>query len=332
MKRILFALAVVLVAASAFAADVADRDVLITTDGTVYSIAAERSNDGLSASLLLTVQSGGKSAQSVIPESASGLNGLPTLAFDSDSKTLFVVWMRQPNTASSELLVARYNPSTAKWDQATVIDSGPVVRSNVTIRFTRQVQMLQRDGTYADTAALILHAAWWQKGPWGESPMYAVMPLNGGFLADPDIHDLTEFVAARDVAKVVSSDFMRHVALLAGPTSNSVDAIFADSQTNSFYRMTLRPIADTRVHITVGEKGPRLGGPHSLSFDWSGRTGTIGSGDGNTVIFTNTTDDKVSWVTLRNGVWLPVQSLTLSDKVTVNTAMSALAKMAASSE
>ena len=124
MKRILFALAVVLVAASAFAADVADRDVLITTDGTVYSIAAERSNDGLSASLLLTVQSGGKSAQSVIPESASGLNGRPTLAFDSDSKTLFVVWMRQPNTASSELLVARYNPSTAKWDQATVIDSG----------------------------------------------------------------------------------------------------------------------------------------------------------------------------------------------------------------
>jgi hypothetical protein len=333
MKRLLLAVAIALIAASALAADVADRDVLITADGTVFAIAAERSEDGLAASLSLTVQSGGKSAQSTLPESTSGLNGLPTLAYDSDSKTLFVVWMRQPNTTSSELLVNSYNPANGKWNQATVIDAGPVVRSNVTIRFTRQVQMLQRDGaTYADTSALILHAAWWQKGPWGESAFYAVMPLSASFPSTPDIHDLTEFVTAREIPQPATSDFMRHVALLAGPTSNAVDAIFSDSHTNSFYRMTLRPIADGRVHITVGVKGPHLGGPHSLAFDWSGRTGTIASGDGNTVIFTSTTDDKVSWVTLRNGEWLPVQSLSLSDKVTVNTAMAALARLAASSE
>jgi hypothetical protein len=328
MKRFLVAAAIVLVAVSAFAGDAADRDVLITSDGSVYSIVTHQSEDGLSTWLQMTAQSGDKTTELVIPESARGVNGLPTLAFDSDTKTLYVVWMRQPNSTTNELLVTNYNTVTGKFDQATIIDSGPVVRSNVTIRFTRQIQMEQRDGTIADTPALILHAAWWQKGPWGESPNYAVMALAGGFSSVPDVHDLTEFTSARDATQPVEGDFMRHVALVAGPTSNSVDAIFSDSRTESFYRMTLRPIADARVHIPVGVKGPKLGGPKALSFDWSGRTGTISSGDGNTVIFTNTTDDKVSWVTLRDGEWLPVQSLALSDKLTASTALSALAKNA----
>jgi hypothetical protein len=328
MKRFLFTVAIVLIAASAFAADAADRDVLITSDGSVFSIITHQSEDGLSTWLQLNAQVGEHTTELVVPESARGVNGLPTLAFDSDTKTLYVVWMRQPNSTTSELLVTNYNLDTGKFDQATVIDSGPVVRSNVTIRFTRQIQMVQRDNTIADTPALILHAAWWQKGPWGESPNYAVMALAGGFSSVPDVHDLTEFTGARDAADPIDGDFMRHVALVAGPTPNSVDAIFSDSRTKSFYRMTLRPIADTRVHITVGVKGPKLGGPRGLSFDWAGRTGTVVSGDGNTVIFTNTTDDTVSWVTLRDGQWLPVQSLKLSDKLTASMALSALAKNA----
>jgi hypothetical protein len=333
MKRILFSVAIVLLAVSAFAgAADRDRDVLITSDGTVFSIAAVPSEDGSTSSLVLTTLSGGKTTQSTIPESLVGTNGLPNLGYDATTKTLFVVWMRVPNAKTSELLVTNYNPTLDRWDTASVIDSGPVQRSNVTIRFTRQVSMLRGDGTYADTPALILNAAWWQKAPWGESPYYAVMPLSGGFLADPDVHDLTEFLANRDSAQPVTSDFMRHVALLDGPTADSVDAVFSDSRTNSFYRMTFRPIADVRIHITVGAKGPHMGGPRAASFDWSGRTGTISSGDGNTVIFTNTTDKKVSWVTWRNGDWLAEQELPLSDQLSASAAISALAKMATSSQ
>ena len=332
MKPLLLVFAAMLLAVSALAAD-ADRDVLITSDGTVYSIASERSEDGLSSSLVLTVQAGDKKTQSVIPESNSGVNESPTLAYDADSKALFVVWTRVSSAKSSELLVTNYKPANDRWEPATVIDSSRVVRSNVTIRFTRQVQMIQRDGTYADTSALMLHAAWWQKAPTGaESPYYAVMPLNHGLTPDPDVHDLTDLVSDRDTGDPASSDFLHHVALLAGPTPNSVDAVFANPRTSNFYRLTLRPIVNTRVHITVGVKGPKLGGPHTLSFDWSGRTGTISSDDGNTLIFTNTTADKVRWLTFRNGEWLPLQELALSDKVTVNAAMAALAKMAASAD
>jgi hypothetical protein len=332
MKRILFAAAIVLIAATAFAAETADRDVLITADGTVYSIVAVPSEDGLSSSLSLSVLSGGKMTQSTIPESLTGVNGFPNLAYDSTAKMLFVVWVRTPDENSSDLLVANYDPSVGRWNAASVIDSGPVKRSNVTIRFTRQVSMLRGDGTYGPTGALILHAAWWQKASWGESPNYAVMPLSPGFDPEPDVHDLTEFVPVHAATQPVTSDFMRHVALVDGPTPDSVDAIFSDSRTASFYRMTLRPIAETRVHITVGVKGPRLGGPKVTSFDWSGRTGTIASGDGNTVIFTNTTDKKVAWVTWRNGDWLSEQEIGLSDKLPANAALSALAKMATSSQ
>src|SRR5262249_22707061 len=122
------------------------------------------------------------------------------------------------------------------------------------------------------------------------------------------------------------SDFQRHVALVDGPTADAVDVVYSDIRTDSFYRITMKPIAEARVHIPVGIGGGKLGKPGKLDFDWSGRDGTIASGD------TNTADKKVSWVMWRTGAWQPVQELALSDDVTVSTAMSALAKMAASSE
>src|SRR5213075_1108813 len=133
---------------------------------------------------------------------------------------------------------------------------------------------------------------------------------------------------ARAASMPVDKAFLRQVALVDGPTPDAVDAIFSDNRSGNFFRATLRPIAEGRVHITIGVRGPKLGEPKQLSFDWGGRTGTITSPDGQTIIFTNTTDEKVSWVTYRSGKWFDVQEIKLNDKVTVSTAMSALAKMA----
>jgi hypothetical protein len=338
MKRLLL-LAVVLLIATAALADVAERDVLITPDGTVYSIAGEPSEDGLTSSLVLNIQPfGEKEIRTIIPETInSGVNALPTLAWEASSKSLFVFWMRMPSSGSSELLVTRY--AQDKWEPATVIDSKPVLHSHLAIGFTRQVQNLQRDGSFAPTPALILHTAWWEKNGSSESAHYAVMPLSRSWDQQPDAHDMTEFVDSANTTRTpeetdsTDAEFLHHVAIVNGPTPDSVDVIYADKHTNSFYRTTLRPIADARVRIPVGvHGGPKLGTPKALSFDWSGRTSTITSPDGKTVIFCNVTDEKVAWVTLRDGEWLPKKEIALSDKVTVNAAMSALTKMAASSE
>src|SRR5262249_42737983 len=153
-----------------------------------------------------------------------------------------------------------------------------------------------------------------------------VMPLSQGLVQVPDVHDLSDFanLSPRAPNSPVDEAFMRQVSLVDGPTLDSVDAIFADSRTDAFYRATLRPVAEARVRMPVGAKGPTLGAPKALDFPWAGRPGTITSPDGQTVIFTSTTETKVSWVTYRNGEWLDVREIALSDKVTVNVAMAAL--------
>ena len=339
MKRLFSIVAAVLFVATAAFAGAADRDVLITKEGSVYSVVSEASEDGLSSTLVLTVQSGGKTTHTVVPETVnSGVNELPTLAYDAESKSIFLLWMRTPaSETSNELLVARYQGD--KWQPATVIDSKPVLHSNLSVMFTRQVQQLQRDGGYAAGPALILHTAWWEKSGDTEGARYAVMPLGGMWPQEADIHDMSEFVSDPDTPrtpdqKAVTENFMRHVAIVDGPTPDAVDVVFPDNRTNSFYRKTLRPIADARVHITVGidGRGPKLGKPRALTVDWSGRNSTITSRDGNTIIFCNTSEKKVTWVTLRDGKWLPTQEVALSEHVTLNVAMTALAKMASSGE
>ena len=54
---------------------VADRDVLITTDGTVYSVSGQPSGDGLTSSLVLSVQpAGGKEVLTTLPESTGAIS------------------------------------------------------------------------------------------------------------------------------------------------------------------------------------------------------------------------------------------------------------------
>jgi hypothetical protein len=333
MKRIALIVALVLLSTAAFA-DELDRDVLITADGTVYSIVSEPAADGPNTSLALTVQSpDGQTTHSVIPDSVgNGVNVRPTLAYDDESKSLFVMWMRLPNASSSELLVAAYQKET--WQSAISIDYKQAVRYNFSVGITRRVQQVQRDGSFEDNRALILHAAWWEQGDGNDGPRYALIGLGGGMTSAADIHDLTDFISREETSVVtdeaLNQQLLRHVAVLAGPTPDAVDVLFADPRTHSFYRTTLRPIADVRIHIPVGARPspPKLGGPKGFSADWSGRTGTITSPDGKTLILSNSTEEKVSYVKFHNGEWSAVQQIKLG-KVTAAEAMAALARMAA---
>jgi len=331
MKRLLLIVAFVLLPTAGFAAGV-DRDVLITSDGTVYSIVSEPAEQGANAVLALTVQTpDGESRHSIVPDSIdNGVNARPTLAYDEESKTLIALWVRLPNASSSELLVAAYQDAT--WQSAKSIDYKQAVRYNFSVGITRRVSRIQRDGSFENSSALILHAAWWEEGNGNPGPRYAVVSVGSGIISAPDIHDLTEFVAREEVAVAddakLNPDFLRHVAVLPGPTPDAVDVLFADPRTHSFYRTTLRPIADGRLHIPVGVgPKPKLGGPKANSADWSGSTGTIASPDGKTLILSNTTEEKVSYVKFHNGEWSAVQQIKLG-KVTAGEAMAALARMA----
>ena len=335
MKRLLSFVAVILFAGASFAAAV-DRDVLITANGTVYSIASVAVDNVPGTSLELTVQANGKSIHSTVPESiGTGVNSRPTLGYDVDSDTLFVLWMHLSSLTTSELMVAAYQ--NGQWQPAFTVDKRPALRFNLSVALTHHVQQVQRDGQIVDAAALVLHAAWWEQNNGGsDGARYAIMGVRSGAITDADLHDMTEFLGNRDTTAVEpqpGDGFLHHVAILDGPTPDAVDVLFADPASHSFYRTTLKPIADARVRIPVGaHPGPRLGLPHALATDWTGRTGTISSRDGKTVIFCNSTGDTLSWVKYSDGTWSSEQHIALNETLTAEMAMSALAKMLAAAE
>jgi len=346
MKRLLAALALSLLSASAFA-QTADRDVLVTPEGTVYTVEQQTPSEssGVAATniLQLSIQNGSAEPQRlIVPESLqAGFHSDAALAYDTASKTLFLVWSHMPNGMSSELLLASYRDG--KWQRAISIDSkGYSNHLNLRLGITRRVSQLQKDGTYADAPALILHALWWESNGHGQEARYAMLPIEGGALSQDavEIHSLEEFVGSDETVNVVDENFnpeiLRHPAIVSSPMQSSVDIVFGDTDKKSIHRVTLHPIAEVRIHIPVGIGGGAPGGgkplnliaPASFTADWSGRITVIEHGD--RLIFANATDKALNYLTYSDGTWSDAKSIMLNSKLTVETALAAVDKMVTS--
>ena len=337
MKRLLLSCALILASAAA-SAQVADRDVLLTSDGTLYSVDVETPsasswNTPATKFLTVTVQQGKTTSHTAVPESLnSGVNWRPALAYDGDSKTLFVFWLRRPvDSISSELNLASYHDG--KWQPAVTIDrdaSNIHSRSNLRIAITRHVAQLQKDGTTADVPALLVHAVWWEENSSGEEARYSLISIEKGAIASTETYSLRDLVQpgeAQGVEESFNRDMLRHPALVDGPTANSIDVIFGDTTTNAFNRTTLRPISDGRLHIPVGNRGGHpFPAPKALSADWSGHVSTLVGHDGR-LVFANTSADAVSYVMFADGKWSSLQTLAVNEKFSADAALAAVAKM-----
>jgi hypothetical protein len=332
MKRVLILFALILLPTALSAQ--ADRDLLLTAGGTLYTAETDvaRGDAENRRQVTLTIQSSNQSTQTVVPNSlTSAFYAAPALAYDAESDTLFVFYLRMPNLMSSELLLAAYHDG--KWEPAISIDNKPFdIRSSLRIAVKRKVAQLQGDGTYADVSALVVHATWWEQTGDGESARYALVSIYKGNISSIELHDLTEFMAPDAATFTVAPDFnrelLKHPAILDSLSVDSVDVVFGDLHTNSFNRVTLRPIADGRIHIPIGARGGHLGAPYLFSADWNGRISTISSGSGNNLILCNATKDSVTYLLYSNGAWSPIKTLPLTDKLTAEGAVSALTRMA----
>jgi len=332
MKRLLAILALVLVPTALFAQ--ADRDVLLTSDGTLYTIESKEAVEGDSnRSLELTITRGNKSTVTTIPESLTGTNWRPALTYEPDSKTVFVFWIGQVNGMSSRLLFASYKDG--KWTPAVSIDDQPYTyRYNLRIAITRHVSTQQQDGSFADNPALLVHAVWWEDASANkERARYALFTIENSRVSNYEIHDLLGLaqipIMGYAVDKEFNTEILRHPAILEG--TNSVDVIFGDVDRMSMNRITLKPIADGRIHIPIGTRGGRpFPPPHTFSANWSGRISTIGSGSD--LVMYNTTKDTTSYVMYSNGEWSEVRSLPLSANFSADAAEAALYRMLAAQQ
>jgi hypothetical protein len=352
MKRLLVSFALVLCATAAFA-QAADRDVLVTLDGTVYTVTTETpyrvvtelpltgtSTDAVTL-LDLAIQSGSNVRHMVIPASMSyGYHFGGALAYDSDSKTLFVLWIHMPNQMSSELLLASYHDGA--WQPAISIDPQPYLySSNLRLGITRRVSQLQKDGSYADVPALLLHAVWWDVGT-GEEARYALLPVENGAVSAAAIetHSLEELISPsddkhNDVSATFNAEILRHPAIVSSPMQSTVDVVFGDTKTNTIHGVTLHPIADTRVHIPVGiggGSGPggskpplSLAAPPNFTAGWKGPITVIERGD--RLAFANAGETALSYITYANGAWASVKSIPIDSRFPAEAALAAVDKM-----
>jgi hypothetical protein len=345
MKRLLVSLALAFSATAAFA-QAADRDVLVTLGGTVYTVdqGIPSSSSGVAATniLELAIQNGSEAPQYLlVPESVlAGRHFGSVLAYDADSKTLFVLWTHMPNATSSELLLASYHDG--KWQPAVSIDNQTNrIRTNLRLGITRRVSQLQKDGTYADTPALLLHAVWWDETTDGGEARYAMLPIENGTLSKSsvEIHSLEDFVPTgtdsfNAVDQKFNAEILRHPAIVSSPMQSTVEVVFGDTKTNSIHGVTLHPTADMRIHIPGGFHGEVPGGgkppmslaaPPSFSANWKGPISVIDRGD--RLVFANSADTSLNYITYANGTWSDVKSIATDTKFPAEAALAAVDKM-----
>ena len=335
MKRLLLTFAFVLIATTAFA-EIPDRDVLITPEGTVFTVETQTpSADGTTDAaprLVLTIQNGSNISHLNVPDSVLSFAG--ALAYDSDSRTLFVLWIHMPNAMSSELLLASYRDGI--WKPAVLVDEAPYrFRNNLRLGITRHVSQLQKDGSYADVPALLLHAVWWEESGSGQEARYAALMIEKGAVSSMETHSLEEFVVSgSDAYNAVDPSFnpeiLRHPAIVSSPMQSAVDVVFGDTKTNSIHGVTLHPIADMRIHIPIGIGGggsrPLIPAPASFSADWKGPISVISRGD--RLVLANASEKALNYITYTNGTWSATKSIAIDSHFPVEAALSALDKMA----
>jgi len=352
MKRLLLVIALVLLPAAVSAQTaVADRDVLLTKGGTLYTVESELadiSHPNTTQYLVLTVKTPQKVTRTIVPESTTeGLHRGPALVYDTDSDTLFVFWLRTPNGMSSELLVASYQNN--KWRPAISIDDTPLTsRYNLRISMTHRVAQMQRDGSVVDVSMLIIHAVWWEMKGDSETARYAMLPVDQGHIifTDPNeqIHDLTDFAAIQnpgyEMPATFNPEILRHPALVDSAAVDSVDAIFGDVKTKSFNRTTLRPIiSEGRLRIPVGiskdaPRPTRFSPPGNFSSDWNGRVDALANGrvSSDRLVLYNVTESAVNYLVYSDGAWSTMTSLPLNEHLTVDATVTALSRMISAAE
>lgn len=332
MKRLLLIAALVLLPTAAFAQASNDRDVLLTSDGKLFTIDSVVDASGNNRSLHLMQQVGTNVWTTDVPETLNnGINWRPALAYDDESKTLFVFWLHMPTAFSSELLIATLQNAT--WHPAFSLDNQQWdLRYNLKIGITHHVSTLQADGTYADAPGLLVHAVWWEQTSAGDQARYAMLTIEKGWVTSYEIHNLSEFASQPDKPFDVGSDFnpeiLKHPAIIEG--TDSIDVVFGDMNTRSINRVTLKPIADGRIHIPIGHHGGGpLPPPQAFSADWTSRISLVAAPGDSRMAFYSTDKDGLHYVLFLNGTWSDMKTIATNGTINEDAALNALTRLVA---
>lgn len=338
IKRILVAL--VLIAAPLLAAaDTPNRAFLLTHDGTLFTVESAYTDElGIQSPstqvLVLTVRNDSKTSTAIVPETLlGGSHTNPALAYDAASKSLFIFWQRQ-NGMESDLVFCSFE--NGNWSEATSVDSARYHDShNIQIAVTRKIDQVDEKGNHTSINGLTVHAVWWEDTGRNQWARYAMLTIENGMLSDIQIADLSLFTnVAKDVDGPHDADFnseiLRHPSLFESNAYDTVDVVFGDLVSNNMHRVTIKPTlkigAEGRLRVPIGVKDADLGAPRFRTESTS-RVSAI-SGEGDKLVLYTQGKTGVSYVIYTGGVWSPVRTLTVDDKISAEAAVEVLRRMA----
>lgn len=345
MKRLVLTL--LLLVAPALHAQVSDRQILLRTDGTLYTIESVASADcaistASSRVLQLSIQKGENEETIFVPASLDGgVNSEPSLAYDSGSDTLFVFWQRMPSRTTSELVFSSYR--NGKWADESVLDPALFrFRTNLRIAVTRWVE--KEAGDKVDRfSELVLHAIWWEETGFGELGRYALISLHDGEVRSVELRDLPSMVAGSGsittngdgdyLSSTIDREVFRHPSIFEMPENESVEILFGNFDTNRFHKLKVRVIrGDGVLNLPIGISRGEIGAPGGLIQIANGRMSAIALPGSDNLAFYSASDRQLQYTLFKGGVWSDVQSVTLNDRVSLEGAVGALHKLVASAE
>ncbi len=339
--RILLAFAALLFPLVAFADTATDRDVLLAFDGTLYtaeSVPSETLPTVTSASarvLVLTVQNGDHRTQLPVPASLNGgANIHPALAYDNESKTIFIFWEALTSSGlSSDLLFCSYQ--NGHWGAPKSLDSVALtLRQNLRVAVTTKTETTDADGTVTLIPEVNVHAVWWQDSGAKKGARYGMLTIAGGDVKSVYIGDAADFIASRSASPAAevpaSMDLLRYPAVLESVAHDSVDIVFGDiASTTTMHRVTIRPIAvtDGRLRIPIGRHDTELPVARATVSAAQTAVSAISSGPDNLAFYFSTAD-ALKYFVLKGGMWSS-QSIALGT-ITRDAAVDALRRMLSS--
>lgn len=340
MRRLLvvFALLVLPVLATA-----QPREALLTPDGTLFTIESQvddvASGGRASAHLLLRAQQGSDITTEIVPETLhQGAHIDPAIAYDAETRTLFVFWLRHLGGLASQLMFA-CRDQHGTWSDAQTFGERFDYRENLRIAVTRKAH--EEDGT-TSTGAISVHLAWWEfdtnKGK--SSAQYALVTIeNGAVQGTPQYLELASFIdaPATDAAKPQApveaiTDEQRNVLkqplLFAAPTQDSVLVVFGDFASNSMHQVRVFPRnvkAEGRLRVPVGRREGTVGGPKFAVASETRIEGIYGSSK-SLALFTRSAA-KLDYVIMKDGAWTESRVIALDAQVTGDAAVDALRRL-----
>lgn len=346
LTRVLLA-AVFSLASFGAQAQVADRDILLTPEGTLFTIESVWSEnfDDLETTsdrvLHLTVQNGEEMETLFVPASlGGGLHNNAALAWDSESQALFVFWQKTPNPQlTSELLFASYQNGV--WSEASVVENGSLhLRSNLRIATSSLYYEYGENETILRRAGLVIHAVWWNETGFGETAGYAMLSLEKGVvrsIVTADLVDLLGDDRKIDDLFILPEEYdrsiFRHPAIFETSGHDSVDVVFADAYTNRFHRVAIKPIKSHGVlQPPIGIWGGDFTPPKAFYREAanSGRITVIPGADRNKFVFYYRGLNNLEYLTVNGSTWSEVRSLALSDRVSAEAGVEALRRLISS--